>query len=51
MFMTISVTGRALTRSAVTLAVALALQPALHAQSDDGGLQEIVVTEIGRAHV
>ena len=44
MFMTISVTGRALTRSAVILAVALALQPALHAQSDEGGLQEIVVT-------
>ncbi|MBM4223193.1 MAG: TonB-dependent receptor [Gammaproteobacteria bacterium] len=35
---------RSVTRRSVTLAVALALQPALHAQSDDAGLQEIVVT-------
>jgi len=35
---------RLVTRGSVTLAVALALQPALHAQSDDAGLQEIVVT-------
>lgn len=35
---------RRLSRSAVALAVAAVLQPALHAQSDEGGLQEIVVT-------
>lgn len=34
----------ALSRMTVALAVALALQPALHAQSDETGLEEIVVT-------